>query len=201
MLTSASPASGRPRETRVDAAVRAAVHQLLAQEGYAGTTIERVAARAGVGRGAMYRRWRSKAEMVFATVVHSPDLPMPADCGSLEADLVALAERIARLTGTEQVRAALAGLVAELAGEPELATTLEDGLFAAERCYVGVILARASARREVGRGADPELVRQLLVGPIAFAPLYASTPNPRPRDVARLVAAGLRVTYPPEGAK
>jgi AcrR family transcriptional regulator len=195
---SASVTSGRPREARIDTAVRAAVHELLAREGYPGTTIGRVAARAGVGRGAVYRRWRSKAEMVFAAVVHSAELPPPVDRGTLEGDLAALAERIAAITGTDQARAALAGLVAELAGEPELATALEDRLFAAERRYVALILERACARGELGRGADPELVRRLLVGPIAFTPLFAPTAQPRPRDIASLVAAGLLTTHPPE---
>jgi len=190
-------ASGRPREARIDAAVREAVHELLAREGYAGTTIERVAANAGVGRGAVYRRWRSKAEMVFAAVVHSADLPAPVDSGTLEGDLVALAERIADLTGTDHARAALTGLVAEMAGDPELARALEDRMFAAERRYLALILERARARGELGR-AEPELVRRLLVGPIALTPLFAPTAQPRPRDVARLVAAGLLATHPPE---
>jgi AcrR family transcriptional regulator len=195
---SASVASGRPREARIDAAVGAAVHELLAREGYAGTTIERVAANAGVGRGAVYRRWRSKAEMVFAVVVHSADLPAPVDSGTLEGDLVALAERIADLTGTDQARAALAGLVADLAGDPELARALEDRLFAAERRYLALILERACARGELGRGVDPELVRRSLVGPISLTPLFAPTAQPRPREVARLVAAGLLAMHPPE---
>ncbi|HZA89739.1 MAG TPA: TetR/AcrR family transcriptional regulator [Solirubrobacterales bacterium] len=193
-----SVASGRPREARIDAAVRDAIHELLAREGYAGTTIERVAAHAGVGRGAVYRRWHSKAEMVFAAIVHTAELPPPVDSGALEGDLVALAERIADLTGTDQARAALAGLAAELADDSELAGVLEDRLFAAERRYVALILERACARGELGRGADPELVRRLLVGPIALTPLFAPTAQPRARDVARLVASGLRTTHPPE---
>jgi AcrR family transcriptional regulator len=189
---------GRPREARIDAAVRDAVRELLAREGYAGTTIERVAAQAGVGRGAVYRRWRSKAEMVFAAFIHSAVLPTPVDSGTLEGDLVALAERIAELTGTDQARAALAGIGAELVHDPELATALEDRLSAAERRYVAVILERACARGELGGGADPELVRRLIVGPIAFTALFAPGAQPRPRDLARLVAAGLLTTHPPE---
>jgi AcrR family transcriptional regulator len=198
---SGNVATGRPREARVDTAVRDAIRALLAREGYAGTTIERVAAHAGVGRGAVYRRWRSKAEMVFAAVVHSAELPSPVDSGTLEGDLVALADRIAELTRTDQARAALAGLVAELAGDPQLATALEDRLFAAERRYIALILERARARAELGPGADSELVRRLLVGPIAFTPLFAPTAQPRPREVAHLVAAGLLTTHPPEEPK
>ncbi len=188
--------------------MRAAVHELLVREGYAGTTIDRVAAHAGVGRGALYRRWRSKAEMVFAVVVHPDQLPGPADTGTLAGDLVALAKRIAELTGTDHARAALAGLAAEVSGDPELGRTLEAGLFAAERRYVALILARARARGELGLGVDAELVRRLLVGAIAFAPLYAPTAppcpgyaptaSPGPEGFARVVAAGLLATHPPE---
>ena len=195
---SASLTSGRPREARIDAAIQEAIHELLAREGYAGTTIERVAARAGVGRGAVYRRWRSKAEMVFAVVVHSADLPNPVDSGTLEGDLVALAERIADLAGTDQARAAFPGLAAEMGADPELASTLEDGLFAADRHYVALILERACGRGELGPGADPELVRRLLVGPIAFTPLCAPRERGQPSAVARLVSAGLIATHPPE---
>jgi hypothetical protein len=41
-------------------------------------------------------------------------------------------------------------------------------------------------------------VRRLLVGPIAFTPLFAPTAQPGPRDIASLVAAGLLTTHPPE---
>jgi len=61
-----------------------------------------------------------------------------------------------------------------------------------------LIEERARARGELGRGAEPELVRRLLVGPIAFTPLFAPEAQPRPRDVARLVTAGLLTTHPLE---
>jgi hypothetical protein len=96
--------------------------------------------------------------MVFAAAVHSAELPPPVDSGSLEGDLAALAERIAELTGSDQARAALAGLVAELGGDPDLAGALEERLFAAERRYLSLILERACARGELGRGAGPQAV-------------------------------------------
>ena len=83
----------------------------------------------------------------------------------------------------------------------ELAAALEDRLFAAERRYVALILERARERGELGPGADPELVRHLLVGPIAFAPIFAPDAQPRPRELARLIAAGLTTTHPPEAAR
>jgi AcrR family transcriptional regulator len=183
---------GRPREARVDAAVREAVAGLLAEVGYAGTTIARIAARAGVGRGALYRRWRSKPELVFAAAVHAVELPEPDDTGTLEGDLVALAGHIWALASTEAARAALPAMALELRGDPALAGALEDRLFAAERAYLEAIFARAAARGELpAGGADAELVRLLLVGPLLHALLFSPGRAVDPAAVGRAVARGL----------
>ncbi|MGD9695041.1 MAG: TetR-like C-terminal domain-containing protein [Thermoleophilia bacterium] len=187
-----SDPSGRPREARVDEAVRDAVVALLATEGYAGTTIAAVAARAGVGRGALYRRWRSKAELVFANVIHPVELAEPEDRGTLGGDIEALSLRIAELTGSAAARAAIRGL----ATDPELGGALDERVFEAERRHLERILTRASIRGELGPGVDPDLVRRLLVGPIALAPLFSPTDGD-PREIARVVTAGLLATHTP----
>src|SRR5690606_19250929 len=61
---------GRPREERVDAALATAVRQLLIEFGYQKLTVDLIANRAGVGKPAIYRRYRSKAELIFGVVVH-----------------------------------------------------------------------------------------------------------------------------------
>lgn len=76
----------RPRRGRPGTSpLRGAVH------GYAFTTIEHIAAPAKVGRGALYRRWSSKAEIVFARLVHPTELGPPPDTGSLRGDLEVVA--------------------------------------------------------------------------------------------------------------
>ena len=60
--------SGRPRDPRVDSAVRAATIELLISEGYNRLTIKRIAAAAGVGHTSIYRRWGSKADLVYQVV-------------------------------------------------------------------------------------------------------------------------------------
>jgi AcrR family transcriptional regulator len=182
---------GRPRESRVDDAVREAVTELLAEVGYAGTTIGRIAQRAGVGRGALYRRWRSKPELVFAAAVHGAALPEPPDGGSLEADLTALAHRVWALAGSDAARAAMPAVALELRGDPALAGALEERLFAAERTYLETILARAHDRGELAGPTDAELVRLLLVGPLLHALLFSPDMRVEPAAVARAVARGL----------
>jgi AcrR family transcriptional regulator len=189
-------AAGRPREQRVDDAVRAAVLSLLAQRGYQRTTIAAVAERAGVGRGALYRRWRSKGEMVFGAVVHGLDLADPPQHGSLTGDLEALGERIALLSDSEIAHAALLGLTAELDADAGLREALDARRWAVERRYLAVILQRAADRGEIRTGVDPELVRRLLVGAIAIAPIYGGGPTAA-REAAAIVAAGLLTRYAP----
>ena len=182
---------GRPRESRVDDAVREAVITLLGEVGYAGATIGRIARRAGVGRGALYRRWRSKPELVFAAAVHGVALPEPPDGGNLEADLTALAHRIWALAGSDAARAAMPAVALELRADPALAGALEERLFAAERAYVETILARARDRGELVGRPDAELVRLLLVGPLLHALLFSPDTRVDPATVARVVARGL----------
>ena len=187
---------GRPREPRVDDAVRSAVLSLLSERGYQRTTIAAVAERAGVGRGALYRRWRSKGEMVFGAVVHGLELADPPQHGSLTGELVALGERIAALSDSELAHAALRGLTTELDADPGLREALDARLWAVERRYLAVILKRAVERGEIRPGVDPELLRRLLVGAIALAPIYGGGATAA-REAAAIVAAGVLTRYPP----
>ena len=81
---------GRPRDARHDQAILAATLRILQEKGYGGLTIEGVAARAGVGRPTIYRRWPSKPALVVAALVQSARLAVPVlDTGSLRRDLIA----------------------------------------------------------------------------------------------------------------
>jgi AcrR family transcriptional regulator len=172
-----------------------AVPSLLAERGYGGTTIAAIAQRAGVGRAALYRRWRSKGEIVFAALVHGLELLDPPELGSLQGDLGALGERIAFLSDTDVARAAFVGLTSELDQDPGLRDAL-DRLWTVERDYIATILERAVARGELEPGADPELIRRLLVGAIAIAPIYGGGPTAA-REAAAIVAAGLLARFAP----
>jgi AcrR family transcriptional regulator len=162
---------GRPREARVDQAVRAAVLELLTQRGYAGVTIEGVAAKAGVGKTAIYRRFLSKAELVFDAAVHGLELAPPEDTGSLRGDLAALIQRIVASLTRPAAAAAIPGLIADLGRDPGLAARFERTFVAEERAVVAEVLDRAAARGELRGPFDPELAHALLLGPV-FAWLH-----------------------------
>ncbi len=134
--------------------------------------------------------------MVFGAVVHGLELGDPPQLGSLQDDLGALSERIAFLSDTETAHAAMVGLTTELDSHRGLRQALGDGVWAAERDYIATILKRAVARGELRAGVDPELVRRLLVGAIAIAPVYGGGPTAA-REAARIVAAGILARYAP----
>ena len=78
---------GRPRDARVDAAVLDAARSLLAEKGYAGTTVEAIATRAGVGKATIYRRWPTREQLLLAvTTADLPEVATP-DTGDLREDL------------------------------------------------------------------------------------------------------------------
>ncbi|TMK61041.1 MAG: TetR/AcrR family transcriptional regulator, partial [Actinobacteria bacterium] len=107
---------GRPRDASRDRAILAAALQILQEEGYRGLTIDGVAARAGVGRPTIYRRWPSKPALVVAALVEAAELALPVrDTGSLRGDLIAVQRRQVALMNSPESRRVTAGLVADLA--------------------------------------------------------------------------------------
>src|SRR3712207_40235 len=79
---------GRPRDPSRDGVIRAAILSLLADVGYGSLTMDAVAAQAGVGKATIYRRWRTKQDLVVDTIAELNRAEMtPPDAGSLEGDL------------------------------------------------------------------------------------------------------------------
>src|SRR5688500_6383330 len=76
---------GRSRDPSRDGVIRAAILRLLADVGYGALTMDAVASEAGVGKATIYRRWRTKQDLVVDTI---SDLnraeATPPDTGSLE---------------------------------------------------------------------------------------------------------------------
>ena len=84
-----TPRAGRPRDPLVDRAILQATLRVLTDQGYAGTSIERVAAEAGVGKTAIYRRYASKAELTAAALASQRDAwGPPPDTGSARNDMI-----------------------------------------------------------------------------------------------------------------
>lgn len=151
MTTRADAAGTRKPTRRRGDALHAAIYQAaldeLAEVGYARLTMERVAERAGTGKAALYRRWRSKVELVMDAVSHMyPDPAALPDTGTLRDDLLAALRLHAGLLagpGGEALR----GLLSDVLRDPERTFDLR----ARSKRRGGRVIAEA-ARRAVERG-------------------------------------------------
>ena len=114
----------RPEKTD---AIIAAFFRELGERGYRGLTMDRVAARAGVGKAALYRRWRSKDEMLVDLVSDlGSQAVLPPDLGSLREDLVSFIEDAVTAISHPVIRRVMPELVAEARNSPQLAQALAE---------------------------------------------------------------------------
>jgi AcrR family transcriptional regulator len=158
---------GRPRDARHDQAILEATLEILQEQGYRGVTIDGVAARAGVGRPTIYRRWPSKPALVVAALVQSARLTVPApDTGSLRRDLITVQRHQVELMNAPDARRVTAGLIADLADDPELADIYVSQYLAPRRATVWQVLQRAVDRGELNDDVDFAFVYDVLVGPL-----------------------------------
>jgi AcrR family transcriptional regulator len=172
MVTGTSDAArrrGRPRSAAADDAILAAARSLLETGGYEAVTMEAVAARAGVGKTTVYRRYGNRAELVADAVMGVLAAVVPVvDRGSLRADLAVV---LAGLTGPASPRTAdvMLRLATESLGDERTRTILNDRLLTHRRTVVAAILDRARARGELTRPVDPETVIDLVGGALLLS--------------------------------
>lgn len=192
-MSSGAQRVGRPRDSRVDHAILAATRELLAEVGYAALTMDAVAARAGIGKAAIYRRYATRQEMVFAAAVHGRALTIPADTGSLRGDLTLLVRDIVASLGGPVTSAALPGLFADVTRDPGLAARFAETFVAAEQAYISEVLDRAGRRGELVRRPGLEVVHALLLGPVFAWVFLLGRParHDLPDTLAELVTAAL----------
>lgn len=151
----------------VTRAIRGAVFAELAAGGYGRLSIEAVAKRAKVGKTAVYRRWRSKLEMVIEVVSSAArDVTPVPDTGSLLGDVRDLIDGAAHGLRHPLARQIIPDLLAEAARSPEIAATLEEALRGTQRGIGAVVLRNAAARGELPAGTDPELALDVILGPV-----------------------------------
>jgi AcrR family transcriptional regulator len=137
-----------------------------AQRGFAAISLERVAARAGAGKAAIYRRFSSHHEFAAAAVSSlGLKLAMPEDHESLEADVLAFLIRLRVVFRHPIIRRILPDLHAEAARSAPM-RELNTQVAHARREQAQVILDRAIKRGELDAGVDRDLALDLLPAPL-----------------------------------
>ncbi|HEX5300529.1 MAG TPA: TetR/AcrR family transcriptional regulator [Streptosporangiaceae bacterium] len=156
---------GRPRSAEADRAILTATADLLAERGLAAMSIEEVAARAGVGKTTIYRRWPSKGLLALDAFVISfrAEQPLP-DTGSLRGDLLSALHAWVRAVTQTAMGPMLTGLIAEAQHDPELRGAWRDRVLEPLRSQHRVMLDRAVSRGEIAASVDRDVVLDLFFG-------------------------------------
>jgi len=148
-------------------AIVAAFYDELTEDGHERLTMDRVAARAGVGKAALYRRWRSKEQMIaelVATLGGDESTPAP-DLGSLRDDLHAWFADAIALGQDPLLRQVMAYAIAMARSSPELIEAMR-GVPGPDRDSARVILQRAIDRGELAPDTDLQIALDIITGPI-----------------------------------
>ena len=155
---------GRPRDPRIDAAVLDATVELLGKTGYADLAVDAIARRAGTSKPAIYRRWPSKAHLVHEAVFpigRETELP---DTGSLAGDVEEIVRRVVAVLTSPAARAALPGLVGEMAADLTLHAKLLERFGDVMSHGLTERLNDAAARGEVRPDVTAEDLSEAVAG-------------------------------------
>jgi AcrR family transcriptional regulator len=170
---------GRPREEATEQAITQAALQVLADKGVARMSMEHVAAKAGVAKSTLYRRWPSKIELAIHAVAVTFDSIDVEDHGSLAADMRAGITEAARLLRDPSIGAAYAALLAESARDPEgVGRQVRESLSTRLHALVATSVERAIARREIMPAmVDVDLLADVVVGSVMHRALATGQPD------------------------
>ena len=175
--------------------------ELLAERGLAAMSIEEVAARAGVGKTTIYRRWPSKGLLALDAFVASfrEEQPLP-DTGTLRGDLLSALHAWVRAVTQTPMGPMLTGLIAEAQHDPELRRAWRDRVLEPLRGQHRIMLDRAIARGEIAASVDRDVVLDLFFGAAEHRLLLGHLPMTGEfiAEVVDVILAGLAR---PKGSK
>ena len=161
-----APARGRPRDVDVDQRILASAFRQLVQVGYAGLSIESVAADAGVAKTTIYRRYPTKRDLVIAALRESTPFPMPAlDLPAREALEAFVRGAIAMLIESGAFRV-LGSLLVEDQRHPGLLDVFRERVLFPRRAMVEAIIQRGIERGELRADVDPLIVIEMIAGAV-----------------------------------
>jgi AcrR family transcriptional regulator len=178
------------RSARVVESVLHTTLEVLGQQGYAQLRIEDIAARAGVNKTTIYRRWPTRSRLVMAALTTLAAPPTAVETGRLEADLTTTFLSATTLRSTPAGRGVVRALIAER-GDPEVDEVVHE-LRELHRAPARQLLEQARRRGDLPRSADTELLLDVLTGTV-YSRLRE---RPEPLDpqwvrrVVRLVLSG-----------
>jgi AcrR family transcriptional regulator len=177
MTDSNKKSLGRPRSNQAHQAILQATLELLAEVGFDAMSIDAIAARAGVGKPTIYRRYCSKEELV-ADAIESvrQDVVIP-DTGNLWDDIDELIKNAAQITLSPLGRKTVAMIINSASNNSQFAQIYWTKYLQPRRQAFAVVLERAKARNEIQADLDPGLVFDTMSAIMLYALIFQPSPE------------------------
>jgi len=164
---------GRPRSDEAHQAILTAARELLVEGGFAALRLEHVAARAGVGKGTIYRRWASKEQLAqeLLSQLATPHIAV-ADAQNTRAELLTAVTNPMRAVTETDFGPVIRALLSQIAINPALGDEFRATVVQSRRAEVARVIARGIDRGDLRADADVDVATELLVGPVYFRLMF-----------------------------
>ncbi|HEX2051778.1 MAG TPA: TetR/AcrR family transcriptional regulator [Actinomycetota bacterium] len=192
---------GRPRSAAAHLAILEATLELFVEEGFNGMTIEGVAARAGVSKATIYRRWPSKEELVSEAVGTISEEIYAPDTGNVRDDLVRFVEQFAQLLASPESHRVFARMASEMTFSPQLGAIYKRNVMQPRRRLAVAVVERAKERGQLPEALDADLLIDMVVGALIMRALARDADRYPPGFAERLVDLALSLTGAQTGTR
>jgi len=178
---------GRPSDDSIDHGLLEAALAEFNERGYHAMSMESVAARAGVSKVSLYRRWDSKPAIVAEVFRFMSETAPPKDQGSLEADIRALLDESIGSSAARSAGKIVMRTMGEISGDPELLALYRRHLLTPRMEQLRTLVKRAKARGELRAEVPIDVACAMIAGPLFlyYLTLLADAEVDMPRDLAK----------------
>jgi AcrR family transcriptional regulator len=183
---------GRPRDAAVDTAILQAVFEVLDEVGPTAMSMDAVAARAGVGKATIYRRWNSKEDMVIdamASLVAAVEVPETDD---IRTDLITLLQRLRSFMSDVRGGSIFPWLIGEVAAGSEVGRHYANAVIIPRRAMIAQVIGHAIENGSLRPDLDIQLAVDMITGPAILRKMIAPLQGVDEGWEERLVDALLR---------
>ena len=195
--TTPTPDRHSDRRERSQKAILKAATELIEEVGVGGLTIEGVAARSGVAKTTIYRRWRDKDELALAILIETTaEISPPPDKGDTRKELMTFVDSATRVITSGGV---VSGLVSEIATRPDLSREYVERIVEVRMAELKTVIDRGVERGDLRPDTEVRLVHELLIGPLYYRLLFSKAPMVK-RHREQVVDAVLRAFAPVDGS-
>ncbi len=184
------------RRSDKQAEILSTARDMLAESGVDGLTIEGVAARSGIAKTTIYRRYRSRQDLALAVVLAMTEEVVADDRdGDTRTRLVGLLETAVALLHDTNMGRVMQGLVSDIATTPSLAERYRQQIVELRIARFAQIVQQGIDQHELRPGTDAELLHELMFGPVYYRLLLSG--RPLGPDTAEQIVDAILPTFMP----